>query len=236
MTCILVAHLGDEVIIAADKRVSEITQDGVRVPCGDDEEKIVRTALGVITGTGSVAMLDYVKSLVRDHGFSDPFEVLELILRTRDLYSEEHAASPHLEADLAETSWMFTYPIMLNDQPVTRFVFYHPMYHTQSLIPLEAGNAICFPGDLSSEQAQALQADFQSVVTHSLESCPAGQARQFVMSYMLMMMSEISAARETVSSTCDIALVDGSQVQVAMSVSADDEELTFAPMAHRPGC
>lgn len=38
MTCILVAHLGDEVIIAADKRVTQITEHGARIPCGDNEE------------------------------------------------------------------------------------------------------------------------------------------------------------------------------------------------------
>ena len=53
MTCILVAHLGDEVIIAADKRVTQITEHGARIPCGDNEEKIVRTEVGIITGAGS---------------------------------------------------------------------------------------------------------------------------------------------------------------------------------------
>lgn len=41
MTCILVAHLGDEVIIAADKRVTQITQDGVKIPHGDNEKKFL---------------------------------------------------------------------------------------------------------------------------------------------------------------------------------------------------
>lgn len=116
MTCILVAHLGDEVIIAADKRVTQITQEGVKTPHGDDEEKIVRTQVGVITGTGSLAMLDPVKSFVRDHGFNSPDDVLDLILRTRDSFSKLHAESPGLQAHLAETSWMFTYPTVVNDQ------------------------------------------------------------------------------------------------------------------------
>ena len=120
MTCILVAHLGDEVIIAADKRVTQITQDGVKIPHGDNEEKIVRTKVGVITGAGSVAMLDPVKTYVRDHGFNSPDDVLDLILHTRDSFSEFHAESPRLHADLAETSWMFTYPTVVNDQAITR--------------------------------------------------------------------------------------------------------------------
>ena len=232
MTCILVAHLGDEIIIAADKRVTEVTQDGVKLPCGDNEEKIVRTKVGVITGAGSLAMLDPVKSFVRDHGFNSPDDVLDLILRTRHWFSEFHAESPRLKADLAETSWMFTYPTMVNDQAVTRFAYYHQQHGADSLRRLDVGRIMCFPGGFSLEQAQELQAKLQDVVTASLDSHPADQVRELVVSYMITLISEVSAISETVSSKCDIALVDGSEVLVAMSVWAGDEALTFAPMAH----
>jgi hypothetical protein len=232
MTCILVAHLGDEVIIAADKRVTQITQDGVKIPHGDNEEKIVRTKVGVITGAGSVAMLDPVKSYVRDHGFNSPDDVLDLILRTRDSFSELHAGSPRLQADLAETSWMFTYPTVVNDQAVTRFVYFHQHHSAESLCGLTEGRVMCFPGGFSLEQAQELQAKLQDLVTASIESHPTDQVRELVVSYMLKLISEVSAISETVSSTCDIALVDGKEVMVAMSAWAGYQALTFTPMPH----
>lgn len=231
MTCILVAHLGDEVIIAADKRVTQITQDGVKIPHGDNEEKIVRTKVGVITGAGSVAMLDPVKSYVRDHGFNSPDDVLDLILHTRDSFSEFHAESPRLHADLAETSWMFTYPTVVNDQAITRFVYFHQHHSAESLCGLTEGRVMCFPSGFSLEQAQELQAELQSVVTAALDSYPIDQVRQLVASYMLTLISQVSAISETVSSTCDIALVKGNEVMIAMSFRAGDQALTFAPMA-----
>lgn len=236
MTCILVAHLGNEVIIAADKRVTHITEDGVKTPCGDTEEKIVRTEVGVITGVGSLAMLEPVKSLVRDHGFNSPDDVLDLILRVRDSFSEIQADNPRLHADLAETSWMFTYPTLVNDQAVTRFVYFHQQHGAESLRRLDAGRVMCFPGGFSLEQAQRLQVKLQDAVTESLKSRPPEQARQLVISRMLTLMSEISTTSETVSHTCDIALVDGRQVYVAMSASAGVEALAFVPMAHLPSC
>lgn len=231
MTCILVAHLGDEVIIAADKRVTQITQDGVKIPCGDNEEKIVRTKVGVITGAGSLAMLDPVKSFVRDHGFNSPDDVLDLILRTRHSFSEFHANSPRLRADLAEASWMFTYPTVVNDQAITRFVYFHQHHSAESLCALTEGKVMCFPGGFSLEQAQELQAELQSVVTAALDAYPTDQVRQFVASYMLTLVNEVSAISETVSSTCDIALVKGNEVMIAMSSRAGDQALTFTPMA-----
>lgn len=48
---------------------------------------------------------------------------------------------------------------------------------------------------------------------------------------MLTLISEVSAISETVSSTCDIALVDGNEVMVVMSAWTGDLALTSAPMA-----
>jgi len=232
MTCILVAHLGDEVIIAADKRVSCITQDGLRIPLGDNEEKIVRTQVGVITGTGLTTMLEPVKSRARDNGFSSSEDILDSILNVRTSFSKDNADSPYLQADLAETSWMFTYPTAENDKLVTRFVYFHQDCSAESLCVLAEGKVICFPGGFSLEQAQALQASLQDVVTAALESLPASQVRQTVVSYMLTLMSEIAAISETASSACDIALVAGRHVKIAIGVSASDEVLKFVRMNH----
>lgn len=90
---------------------------------------------------------------------------------------------------------------------------------------------MCFPGGFSLEQAQELQAELQSVVTAALDSYPIDQVRQLVASYMLTLISQVSAISETVSSTCDIALVKGNEVMIAMSFRAGDQALTFAPMA-----
>ena len=230
MTCILVAHLGDEVIIAADKRVTQITENGARVPCGDNEEKLVRTEAGVITGAGSLAMLDPVKSLVRDRGFDSTDVVLKLILDTRKSFSKVHANSPRLAADLDETSWMFTYPTVVNDQAVTRFVYFHQHHSAESLCVLREGRVMCFPGGFSLEQAQALQAKLQGVVTDALESLPANQVRQSVVLGMLALMSETAYISETVSSVCDIAVVNGRQVSIALSVTTRDDVLELITM------
>ncbi|WP_165947541.1 hypothetical protein [Pseudomonas aeruginosa] len=50
------------------------------------------------------------------------------------------------------------------------------------------------------------------------------------MSFMLTLMSETAAISGTVSSTCDVALVNGRDVDIASGVSAGDEILEFIPM------
>ncbi|WP_440062963.1 hypothetical protein ACTACQ_11260 [Pseudomonas syringae] len=232
MTCILVAHLGDEIIIAADKRVTQITQDGLTTIIGDEEEKIVRTEVGVITGAGAVEMLDDVKMLVRDLGFNSPDDVLKLILDAQSTFSRQHADSPRLKIDLAHTSFMFTYPAIANDQLVTRFVYYHQSRSTDSLYRLEDGKVMCFPGGFSQEQATEVRDKLQDLVTSALESRSIYEARMLVILHIRKLMKEISDSSETVSSICDIAIVDGRDVEIAMSVATDDEVFKFVPMTH----
>ncbi|WP_122408405.1 hypothetical protein [Pseudomonas viridiflava] len=232
MTCILVAHLGDEIIIAADKRVTLVTPDGAKSPGGDDEEKIVRTKVGVITGTGSVEMLNDVKTLARDLGFNSPDEVLGFILDAQGTFSNQYADSPRLKIDLAQTSFMFTYPAIANDKFVTRFVYYHQSHSTDSLYRLEDGKVMCFPSGFSQEQATEVRDKLQYLVTSALESDSIHESRMLVISHMRKLMKEISDSTETVSSICDIAVIDGRDVEIAMSVATDDEVFKLVPMTH----
>lgn len=68
------------------------------------------------------------------------------------------------------------------------------------------------------------------MVTEALESLPANQVKQSVVSSMLTLMSETAAISGTVSSTCDVALVNGRDVDIASGVSEGDEILEFIPM------
>ncbi|QVI88029.1 hypothetical protein [Pseudomonas viridiflava] len=232
MTCILVAHLGDEIIIAADKRVTLVTPDGAKSPGGDDEEKIVRTKVGVITGTGSVEMLNDVKALARDFGFNSPDEVLGFILDAQGTFSNQYADSPCLSGGLAQTSFMFTYPAIANDKFVTRFVYYHQPLNAKALLLVDVGEVISFVSDFSQEQVTEVQDKLQDLVTSALESDSIHESRMLVISHMRKLMKEISDSTETVSSICDIAVIDGRDVEIAMSVATDDEVFKLVPMTH----
>lgn len=214
MTCILVAHLGEHVILAADKRAVQINADGSRAVLNDDVEKIVETGVGVITGAGIVEMLDEVKSKFGGKNFNDSGEVLESILQVRKDYSERYSGSSRLDKDLRETSWVFTYPATEQGKAVTRVRFYHQSVSADSLVVLGEYGVLCLPGGLSSMEAQAVQSSLQEVVRTSLGSLPYEQAAQAVFSYMIQLMSDVSEVSVSVSSRCDVALISGSSVEV----------------------
>lgn len=222
MTCILVAHLGSEVVVAADKRLVRNEADGTRTVLGDNEQKIVRTKAGIVTGCGALAMLEPVKNVLSTVGFATTDEVLELIQQTRNTYAVANAANPRLAADLAETAWLFTYPAIADGQSVTRAVFFHPSASTETFAVVPGGRVTCFPGGFSREQADEVQEQLQEFVTSSLSSYPYEQAKQAVIGFMLGLMSEVAQTSISVSSTCDVAVINGAHAGIRLDVSGGE--------------
>lgn len=220
MTCILVAHLGSEVLVAADKRATRYEVDGSLTVCSDNEQKIVRTPAGIVTGCGMVEMLNPVKDHLSAQGFATTDEVLELIQQTRNTYAKANATSPRLAADLAKTGWLFTYPATARGQAVTRAVFFHPSLSTETFAVVSEGRVKCFPGGFSHEQAQEIEAQLQEVVTSSLNTNPYEQAKQVVIDSMRRLMAEVAETSISVSRVCDIAVINGEDVKMTLGVSS----------------
>ncbi|MCH7420698.1 hypothetical protein [Pseudomonas mosselii] len=213
MTCILVAHLGSEVVVAADKRAVQYKADGTVTVHGDDVQKLVRTPAGIVTGCGMVEMLNPVKAQLSTQGFATTDEVLELIQQTRNTYAKANATSPRLAADLAKTGWLFTYPATANGQAVTRAVFFHPSISTETFAVVGEGRVLCLPGGFSDEQADKVRHQLQGVVSSSLSANPYEQAKQEIIKYMRHLMSEVAETSVSVSSVCDVAVINGDDVE-----------------------
>ncbi|WP_155950770.1 hypothetical protein [Pseudomonas taiwanensis] len=222
MTCILVAHLGSEVVVAADKRATRYEADGSLTVHGDDEQKIVRTPAGIVTGCGMVEMLNPVKDHLGTQGFATTDEVLWLIQQARITYAKANASNPQLERHLARTGWLFTYPATANGLAVTRAVFFHPSLSTENFAVVGEGRVLCLPGGFSDEQADKVRHQLQGVVTSSLRTSPYAQAKQEIIKHMLHLMNEVAEISLSVSSVCDIAVINGGDVEIEYGVSSCD--------------
>lgn len=222
MTCILVANLGSEVVVAADKRAVQYKADGTLTVARDDVQKIVRTPAGIVTGCGMVEMLNPVKDHLSAQGFATTDEVLDLIQQTRNTYAKANATSPRLASDLARTGWLFTYPATANGQVVTRAVLFHPSLSTETFAVVGEGRVLCLPGGFSDEQADKVRHQLQVAVTSALSAIPYAQAKQEIIKQMLHLMSEVAETSVSVSSVCDVAVISGSDVEIKCAVSVSD--------------
>lgn len=227
MTCLLVAHLGGEIVVVTDKRVTAYDQEGNRLYFEDGEAKITRTAVGVVTGCGAVAMLESFKNYMVENNIQSSDCALEQILLIRRHYSEAAFEWARVALDLAETSWLFTYPTTSKNRIINRVVFFHQSISAEKLSVLEEGRAVCFASGLSLEEAQSLQRVMQMVIDEELGIAPVEHIRGRIIGTMLGVVEEVSLRSDSVSPSCDVAIVKGTDAWVAIDVNSRSNNICF---------
>jgi len=113
-------HFGDYVILAADTRT---TIGRPAIFHRDDTPKIVKTGIGLITGAGLAELLDGVKSDFASQPGDHTDDILEKIHSHREAVRRRYCldlAQSRVERWITETSWLFTYCTLQEDQPVLR--------------------------------------------------------------------------------------------------------------------
>ncbi|WP_282281163.1 hypothetical protein [Pseudomonas sp. PS02302] len=223
----LVAHLGGEIVVVADKRVTAYGQEGNLLYFEDSENKITRTAIGIVTGCGAVAMLEPFKNYMADSDIRNSDCALEQILLIRRNYFESAVEWARVDLDLAETSWLFTYPTIDENRILNRVVFFHQSISADKLSVLEEGRVACFPSGFSLEEAQSLQRGMQNVVDEELGMSPLDQVRGKVIGTMLGVIEEVSLRSDSVSPTCDVAIVNGTDAWIATDVNSRSNNIIF---------
>lgn len=109
MTLIAGYNFGEFALIAADTRVSWYWKGALRYR--DDEIKLRRSLMGLITGAGLVDLLDNVKEHLGREEVLHTDRILEIVQEAREEADERWSGYPdsHLDEALDTTGWMFTY-------------------------------------------------------------------------------------------------------------------------------
>jgi hypothetical protein len=109
MTLLVGINLGSYVVLGADSRVS--WYDGNKFRFRDEEEKIQRTNLGLVTGAGLKDLLDPVKEhLATDREINHTNQLEVMMREARDRFkSEEEYSDDRVAEALDTTCWLFSY-------------------------------------------------------------------------------------------------------------------------------
>jgi hypothetical protein len=79
MTIALGINFGDYALVAAGTRTTRYNWDGSIRNYDDDSEKIQKTKLGLITGVGSVELLNIVKERMKTVEVTNTNQIIEII-------------------------------------------------------------------------------------------------------------------------------------------------------------
>ncbi|HBC3499846.1 TPA: hypothetical protein KDY90_002627 [Vibrio parahaemolyticus] len=103
MTMIVGLHLGDYVLVAADKRETYVVNGEVVSVVSDNVDKLVDWGAGVVTGSGYVPLLSELKSRLSKTNITTTDQILDL---AKDI-SEYSSDQPSYWRET--TNWMFSF-------------------------------------------------------------------------------------------------------------------------------
>jgi len=157
MSLIAGLHLGDFVLIAADKRVVNFYGNTL-VPDHDEAEKIIDAGLGYVTGSGIVELLQYVEEAIANNEITHIDQILEIVAKERERFRSAHSDDHEwAEAQIRKTGWMFTYMTEEDGQVAVRIAIVHGSWNDDGIRLLYKGTAmVLVPFDGSPEEAQRL--------------------------------------------------------------------------------
>ncbi|WP_407507288.1 hypothetical protein [Vibrio parahaemolyticus] len=103
MTMIVGLHLGDYVLVAADKRETYVVNGQVVSVISDEVNKLVNWGAGVVTGSGYVPLLNELKSKLSRINITTTDQILNLANEISESSSEQP------EYWRKTTNWMFSF-------------------------------------------------------------------------------------------------------------------------------
>lgn len=167
MSLIIGLHLGNIVLLAADKRVMDLY--GNRFVFNNDEhEKIIDAGLGYVTGSGVIELLDNVKDSLANADITNTNQIMEIINREKERFLYSHWAGPEWAAEqIKKTGWMFTYSTKSDSQTAIRIGMVHGSWNDDLIRLLHKGTAMVFvPIDGNGEESERLS----EILTQSIKT------------------------------------------------------------------
>jgi hypothetical protein len=152
MTINIGLNLKKYVLIAADTRITYYNHFFPLLHFfKDDENKIKRTKLGLITGAGRVDILHMVEQGLTTLDIKNTEEMLEFIKATIKTLPEYIK-----KKDIEMTGWFLTYQAMEKENPVIRCAIIHPTYDYKLYIIPENKGAVIAPIEANENVAEII--------------------------------------------------------------------------------
>jgi hypothetical protein len=155
VTIALGINFGDYALLASDSRVTYYNLDGTVLSYEDNRKKVYKTKIGLITGSGSVDLLDAVKDKLELNEVEDTTAILQVIKEARLNYSK--TCGSKAAHDIAHTGWIFTYLANIENKPILRLAMVHPSVGEGIGFFEENKPATIYPFGASQGQVDALR-------------------------------------------------------------------------------
>lgn len=158
MTVALGSNFGDYAFLASDSRATFYDLDGTARSFEDDQKKIYKTKLGILTGAGSIPLLEAVKDQLENNEkfnqVTDTNSIQQVIKEALLNYSKSYWLTQ--ARDVKITGWIFTYNAIIENKPKLRLTMVHPADAKEIALIQENKPAVIYPCEASPEQVNII--------------------------------------------------------------------------------
>jgi hypothetical protein len=229
MTLLTTIHLGDYAIIASDRK--EVFKfNGTVIPRHENADKLIETGIGLITGSGYVALLNAVKERVAVEDITHTDQILNIItserwqIRHSPLYSEYQK-----NEFLNFTCWLLSYRTIADKSQYLRIALYHPCIDENHFgIIQENTTKAVFPSDFSKADVDKYSNYLSQGFRKLNDISDINQNISHNIQITLVLMDLVAQISEYVSKACDIGLVfKNGDMYMVKDVSVESSNLSL---------
>jgi hypothetical protein len=148
-------NLGLYAILVGDTRVID-EENGTQIN-RDDQDKVHKTKMGLITGAGFVQLLDNVTKRIEVEPITNTEILLSVIKEEYAAIRKKWGIYSQLESWISQTAWIFSYTTFKNGQYNLRVGMFHPSINQENHVIYEVGYpAIILPKELDTKTGNAI--------------------------------------------------------------------------------
>ncbi len=209
MTIALGVNFGNYALVAADTRTTQYNLDGSVCTYIDDSEKIQKTKCGLITGAGSVQLLDIVKGRLKEEEVTNTNQIISMIKEARISYKRKFWLTAARDIEL--TGWIFTYTTLVENKPKLRLGIMHPLIGDEIGLYEDNNPALICPVEATKEEADIISDFLLKAIKHSKDFSTLSESIQYHWSVIAKLTREIQPKYPSMSPYSQIGIhtIDG---------------------------
>jgi hypothetical protein len=204
MTIALGINFGDYVLVAADTRTTSYNFDGSIRSYDNDSEKIQETQIGLITGAGSVPLLNTVKERLKVIEVTNTNQIIEIIEKARIDYQKGFWRNATRDIDM--TGWLFTYETFIDSKPKLRLGIVHPSIGEKMAVYEDNHPALICPVETSKKESDAIGSVLSEVTKPSKDFASLSESIQYHCRVVATLIRELHPKYPSISSYSQIGI------------------------------
>ncbi|MBA7501464.1 hypothetical protein ES706_00034 [subsurface metagenome] len=223
MTINIGINLGKYIILAADTRTVYFLHG--RQMYTDENQKIQKTKIGLITSAGHKGLLDEVKYQLAQRDIKHTDQIIQIIKEQVDAFSPR--TYPEIKKVIDMTGWLLTYKTLVGKKPILRLALLHPQFNYELALYGKNKACVIMPFEANEETTEAVSDTINKKIKPLENISKIKENISYHSALIKQSVSTVSKNFESVSPTFHIGVhsIDG---KMGISTRVENEKFSIS--------